>query len=64
MTHRQISFVKSGLRLAGYILLPLHGGLTPAVVLLIISELFGIYEEVGENGKTVADCNGGAAEKR
>lgn len=42
--HAQISYVKSGIRLAGYLLLPLS--LVAAAVILFISELVGIAEEV------------------
>lgn len=46
MTHQQISFLKSGLRILGYGLL-LYS-LVWAVVVLVVSELLGILEEVGE----------------
>ena len=62
MSHRQISFVKSGIRIIAYVALPLSVVL--AAGLLVLSELFGIYEEVGENGKTVADLHGGSTEER
>lgn len=42
--HRQISYVKSGMRLVGYVLLPV--GLWIAAAVLFVSELLGIAEEV------------------
>ena len=49
MTHQTISFVKSGARIAGYILLvPFSFGLLMAPALaLVLSELIGILEEIG-----------------
>ena len=46
MTHQKISFLKSGIRFAGYFLLPFH--IWFGVVVLVLSELLGIIEEVGE----------------
>lgn len=46
MTHQKISFIKSGLRFVGYMLLVMD--LTLACGVLIISEVLGIVEEVGE----------------
>jgi hypothetical protein len=43
-THKQISFLKSAVRILGYIVLPLN--LENAVVLLIVSEVIGIIEEL------------------
>lgn len=43
--HQQISFVKSAIRIAGYVAVPLS--LTAAAMLLIISEIVGIVEEIG-----------------
>lgn len=45
MTHQQISFVKSAIRIFGYCLIPFH--LLSAVVVLVVSEVIGMYEEVG-----------------
>lgn len=46
MKHQTISFIKSGLRIAGYVmLLTIH--IVAAITLLIISEVVGILEEVG-----------------
>lgn len=45
VSHQAISFVKSGIRLAGYVLMPID--LTAAAVILFLSEVIGIYEEVG-----------------
>ncbi len=42
--HQQMSFIKSGLRIAGYIAIPFV--LEMAVVLLVISEVVGIIEEL------------------
>ena len=42
--HQQISFIKSGLRIAGYIAIPFT--IEMAVVLLVISEVVGIIEEL------------------
>ena len=49
MTHRDISFVKSGIRIVGYLLLPLS--IFFGAVVLVLSEIVGIYEEVGANGE-------------
>jgi Na+(H+)/acetate symporter ActP len=45
MTHQAISFVKSALRFAGYILLVYSIGW--AVGMLIVSEIVGVLEEIG-----------------
>ena len=42
--HQIISFVKSGVRILGYIAIPLNIGV--AVTLLIVSEAIGIVEEL------------------
>jgi len=42
--HQQISFVKSTIRIAGYILIPFNIGL--AVTFLVVSEVVGIVEEL------------------
>ena len=42
--HQTISFIKSGIRILGYVLLPID--LTTSVVLLVISEAVGIVEEL------------------
>ena len=42
--HQMISFVKSGIRIIGYIFLPFNIGV--AVTLLIVSEVVGILEEL------------------
>ena len=49
MTHKQISYIKSGIRLAGYALLPLS--ILAAALVLFVSELVGIAEEWGERGE-------------
>tara|TARA_R100000908_G_C3638687_1_gene75996 strand:- start:229 stop:495 length:267 start_codon:yes stop_codon:yes gene_type:complete len=42
--HQLVSFIKSGIRILGYAFIPFN--LTVACVILIISELIGIYEEL------------------
>jgi hypothetical protein len=42
--HRIISFIKSGIRIAGYALIPFN--LIVATVVLVISEVVGIVEEL------------------
>ena len=42
--HQIISFVKSGVRILGYIFIPFNIGV--AVTLLIVSEALGIVEEL------------------
>jgi hypothetical protein len=42
--HRRISFLKSGIRIVGYIFIPLN--LITATTLLVISEAVGIIEEL------------------
>ena len=42
--HQKISFIKSGIRLLGYILLPFDLGI--AMGILIVSEIIGIIEEL------------------
>ena len=42
--HQLISFVKSGIRILGYIFIPFNLGV--AVTLLIVSEAVGIVEEL------------------
>ena len=41
--HKIISFIKSGIRIFGYALLPFH--LVASVIFLILSEIVGIIEE-------------------
>ena len=41
--HKVISFIKSGIRIFGYALLPFH--LVASVIFLILSEIVGIIEE-------------------
>jgi hypothetical protein len=43
--HRNISFVKSVLRIAGFVFL-MGGGLWPAGALLILAEVLGVAEEL------------------
>jgi hypothetical protein len=42
--HQKISFIKSGVRIVGYAFLPFS--LVTATILLILSELIGIIEEL------------------
>lgn len=42
--HQVVSFIKSGTRLFGYILLPFNIG--AATVVLVLSEIVGIIEEL------------------
>ena len=42
--HQQISFVKSGIRILGYCFIPFN--LVITTILLILSEVVGIYEEL------------------
>ena len=42
--HQLVSFIKSGIRILGYAFIPFN--LTIACVILVISELIGIYEEL------------------
>ena len=42
--HRRISFLKSGIRIIGYVFIPFN--LLTATVLLIVSEAVGIIEEL------------------
>jgi hypothetical protein len=42
--HQLVSFIKSGIRLLGYILLPFDLGIAMGV--LIVSEIIGILEEL------------------
>jgi hypothetical protein len=49
--HTRISFLKSGVRILGYILGGLtfrHGPLPAAFFVLVLSEVIGIFEELGE----------------
>lgn len=43
--HQRISFIKSGVRLTGYLSYFYSVGV--AIPLLVLAELLGIYEEVG-----------------
>ena len=45
MKHQTISFIKSGIRLIGYVLIPFS--LEGAALTLFMSELIGIVEEIG-----------------
>jgi len=42
--HRIVSFIKSGIRILGYCFIPFN--LITATILLIISEMVGIFEEL------------------
>ena len=42
--HQRVSFLKSGIRILGYITLPFN--LALAAIILVLSELIGIVEEL------------------
>ena len=42
--HQTVSFIKSAIRIVGYILIPVD--LMSAMLALVISEVVGIYEEL------------------
>jgi hypothetical protein len=42
--HQIVSFIKSGIRILGYIFLPID--LYISAIILILSEVIGIYEEL------------------
>lgn len=42
--HQRLSFIKSGIRIAGYVCIPFS--IPAAVALLVISEIIGIAEEL------------------
>lgn len=42
--HQIVSFIKSGVRILGYVFLPID--LYTAAIILILSEVIGIYEEL------------------
>mgnify|MGYP003652240299 CR=1 FL=1 len=42
--HQMVSFIKSFIRIAGYICLPIN--IMVAAVILVVSEIIGIYEEL------------------
>jgi|TARA_R110001606_G_scaffold175489_1_gene322053 hypothetical protein len=42
--HQQVSFIKSAIRIVGYILIPFN--LTTAMLALVLSEVIGIIEEL------------------
>ena len=42
--HRRISFIKSGIRIVGYVFIPFN--LVAAAALLVVSEVVGIVEEL------------------
>ena len=42
--HRRISFLKSGIRIVGYVFIPFN--LIAATALLVVSEVVGIIEEL------------------
>jgi len=43
-SHQIISFIKSGVRILGYVFLPID--LVTSAIILILSEVLGIYEEL------------------
>ena len=50
MSHQTISFIKSGIRIAGYLcLIPFSlGWLAVPALILVVSEVVGVVEEFGE----------------
>ena len=52
MSHKALSFLKSGIRIIGYFVLwlafPVNPEIFAASMILILSEIIGIVEEVGE----------------
>ena len=42
--HQIVSFIKSGVRILGYVFLPID--LATSAIILILSEVIGIYEEL------------------
>ena len=42
--HQIVSFIKSGVRILGYVFLPID--LVTSAIILILSEVIGIYEEL------------------
>jgi len=42
--HQKLSFIKSGIRIAGYLCLPFS--LIVATILLVASEVVGVFEEL------------------
>jgi hypothetical protein len=47
MRHQTISFIKSAIRIIGYIALPIS--IIAAAMLLILSEIVGVVEEIGHD---------------
>lgn len=52
MSHKEWSFIKSGIRIVGYLALMValfeNSAAVLAGAILIVSELVGVWEEVGE----------------
>jgi hypothetical protein len=42
--HQKLSFIKSGIRIAGYLCIPFN--LIVATILLVASEVVGVFEEL------------------
>ena len=42
--HQKLSFIKSGIRIAGYVCIPFS--VIAATILLVVSEVVGIFEEL------------------
>ncbi len=55
MTHRQISYVKSTVRLLGAFAAIVLGNWYLLAAGIAVGEVLGIIEEMGDNGETVAD---------
>jgi hypothetical protein len=49
LTHKQISFIKSGIRFVGYAII-FAGKLPLGALFLGLAEGVGVYEEMGQNG--------------
>jgi hypothetical protein len=49
MSHQTISFIKSGIRILGYLLLASPHPLMWAILALVVSEVIGIVEEIGHD---------------
>jgi hypothetical protein len=45
LSHQTISFIKSAIRILGYLLLPIN--LLAAATVLVVSEVVGVIEEIG-----------------
>ena len=48
LTHKEVSFIKSGFRIVGFVILPIQPSISLliGVVFLILAEVLGIVEEL------------------